>query len=127
MNGGQRAADVEPDLPDTVGDLQPAYLLRRTDDHPAPRRDRFLTVPSTRAPPGGGPAVSETDETFRRTLRVRSADNELATLIILRRGLGRAARVWLTFDGATKTTAVLTREEATRLLELIDRAREGAS
>lgn len=54
-------------------------------------------------------------ETFRATLRTRTPDAEWATLIVTRQGLGTAGRTWLTFHGAIKTTAVLTREEAGQL------------
>lgn len=62
------------------------------------------------------------DETFRATLRARTPEGDLTTLIVLRRGLGRAGRVWLTFDGAIRTTAVLTDEEAARLAGLVREA-----
>jgi hypothetical protein len=49
-------------------------------------------------------------------------DGDLHTLIITRQGLGRDGRVWLTFNGAIKTTVQLTDPEAARLLELIGEA-----
>lgn len=58
-------------------------------------------------------------ETFRATLRVRTPEGDATTLIVLRRGLGRAARVWVTFDGAIKTTAVLTDPETGHLTGLL--------
>ncbi|MGH3813318.1 MAG: hypothetical protein ACRDUV_12815 [Pseudonocardiaceae bacterium] len=51
-------------------------------------------------------------ETYRATLRTRTPDGEWATLIVTRQGSGTTGRAWLTFHGAIKTTAVLTREEA---------------
>lgn len=66
-----------------------------------------------------------TDETFREALRVRTPEGDFTTLIILRRGLGRAGRVWLTFDGAIRTTAVLTDGEAASLAGLLGDARGG--
>ena len=62
--------------------------------------------------------MSTQDETFRATLRARTPEGDVTTLIVLRRGLGHAARVWLTFDGAIKTTAALTDPETVRLVGL---------
>jgi hypothetical protein len=59
------------------------------------------------------------DETFRATWRVRTPDRDFTTLIVLRRGLGPAGRVWLTFDGAIRTTAVMTDAEAVHLAGLL--------
>lgn len=62
------------------------------------------------------PAVNEPrDETYRATLRVRTPENERTTLIVTRQGLGVAGRVWLTFLGAIRTTAVLTVPETDEL------------
>jgi hypothetical protein len=44
------------------------------------------------------------DETFRGTMCGRTPDGQLATVIVTRQGLGRNGRVWLTFNGAIKTT-----------------------
>ena len=63
--------------------------------------------------------MSTQDETFRATLRARTPEGDVTTLIVLRRGLGHAGRVWLTFDGALKTTAVLTDPETVRLVGLL--------
>ncbi|MGH3939244.1 MAG: hypothetical protein ACRDTG_11530 [Pseudonocardiaceae bacterium] len=63
--------------------------------------------------------MSTQDETFRATLQVRTPEGHATTLIVLRRGLGHAARVWLTFDGAIRTTAVLTDPETVRLAGLL--------
>lgn len=63
--------------------------------------------------------MSIQDETFRATLQARTPEGDASTLIVLRRGLGHAARVWLTFDGAIKTTVVLTDPETVRLVGLL--------
>ncbi|MGH3795416.1 MAG: hypothetical protein ACRDSP_11040 [Pseudonocardiaceae bacterium] len=65
---------------------------------------------------------STRDESFRATLRVRSPEGGFATVIITRRGLGQAARVWVTFDGAIKTTAVMTDPETGELVEMLGKA-----
>ena len=64
-------------------------------------------------------SVSTQEETFRATLEARTPERDATTLIVLRRGLGHAARVWLTFDGAIKTTVVLTDPETVRLVGLL--------
>lgn len=56
------------------------------------------------------------EETFRATLRTRTPDGAWATLIVTRQGRSTAARTWLTFDGASTTTAVLASEEAGQLI-----------
>lgn len=63
--------------------------------------------------------MSTQDETFRATLRARTPEGDATTLIVLRRGLGHAARVWLTFDGAIKTTVVMTDPETVHLVGLL--------
>ena len=65
------------------------------------------------------------DETFRATLRARTLDGEWATLIVTQQGLGSAARTWLTFHGAIKTTAVLTREDVGQLAGQLGEASGG--
>lgn len=62
------------------------------------------------------------DETFRATLLARTPDGALSTLIITRRGLGHHGRVWLTFDGAIKTTVVMTGPETEELVGLLSDA-----
>jgi hypothetical protein len=72
-------------------------------------------------------AVNDTpprDETYRTTLRSRTPEGELTTLIITRQGLGVAGRVWLTFQGAIRTTVVLTDEQVRRLADLLIGASE---
>ena len=59
--------------------------------------------------------MSTPDETFRRTMRGRTPEGQPTTLIVTRQGLGRAGRTWLTFQGAIKTTVVLTDQEAEEL------------
>ena len=63
--------------------------------------------------------MSTVEETFRATLRARTPEGDATTLIVLRRGLGHGARVWLTFDGAVRTTAVLTSPEVAQLVGLL--------
>lgn len=62
------------------------------------------------------------EETYRGTLQVRDVDDERHTVIVMRRGLGRNARVWLTVNGAWKTTLHMTDAEAARLAELLAEA-----
>jgi hypothetical protein len=59
------------------------------------------------------------EEVFRGTLRVRNPDSEPATLIVTRQGLGRATKVWVTFDGGWASTAVLDRQETAQLADLL--------
>jgi hypothetical protein len=63
--------------------------------------------------------MSTPDETFRATLRGQTPEGEPTTLIVTRQGLGHAGRAWLTFDGAIKTTVVLTEQEAEQLAGLL--------
>lgn len=65
---------------------------------------------------------STPDETFRATLQARTPDGAYSTVIITRQGLGRAGRVWLTFNGAVKTTVVMTDPETGQLAELLGEA-----
>lgn len=65
------------------------------------------------------------DETFRGTLQARTPEGEFTTMIVMRRGLGHAGRVWLTFDGAIKTTVVMTNAETEQMGELLDKAMVG--
>jgi len=94
----------------------------------ATRAGRRGTVPS-RGPAGerrprtwGGPSMHSEEEAFRGTLRARSVDGDPHTVIVMRRGLGRNARVWLTLNGAWKTTIQMTDPEASRLVELLTEA-----
>ena len=65
---------------------------------------------------------STPDETFRATMRGRTPDGEPSTVIVTRQGLGSAGRVWLTFNGAIKTTVVMTNPETVQLSELLNKA-----
>jgi hypothetical protein len=68
--------------------------------------------------------MSSLDETFRATIRGRTPEGDFSTVIVLRRGLGQAGRVWLTFNGAIKTTVVMTDLETEQLMELLGDARD---
>ena len=57
-------------------------------------------------------------ENFRGTLSARTPENERATLIVAR----RKRQVWLTFDGAIKTTVTMTNPETTQLIGLLHEA-----
>ena len=73
-------------------------------------------------------AVSMSEETFRAVFPGRDPNGDSNTVIVTRQGLGRDARVWLTFCGAIKTTVVMTDGEAADLRELLAAAtkRKGA-
>lgn len=61
-------------------------------------------------------------EMFRGAIPARNPEGDSATVIVTRQGLGRDGRVWLTFDGAIKTTVVMTDGETAQLSELLDKA-----
>ena len=61
-------------------------------------------------------------ETYRATLTGRTPTGADSTLIVTRQGVGNDGRVWLTFDGAIKTTVVMTDLEAVELWKLIGEA-----
>jgi hypothetical protein len=65
---------------------------------------------------------STPDEMFRGTMRGRTPDDQPNTVIVTRQGLGSAGRVWLTFNGAIKTTVVMTNPETVQLCELLNKA-----
>jgi biotin-(acetyl-CoA carboxylase) ligase len=67
--------------------------------------------------------VSTPYETFRAALPTSTPDGERATVIITRQGQGSEGRVWITFSGAWVTTAVMTDEDAERLVRLVSDAR----
>ncbi|MGH3909140.1 MAG: hypothetical protein ACRDTE_33930 [Pseudonocardiaceae bacterium] len=48
-------------------------------------------------------------------MQVQTPEHGRATLIVTRQGLGRAARTWLTLDGAIRTTAVLDDQQVNEL------------
>lgn len=60
-----------------------------------------------------------TDETFRAMVRTQMLDGAPTTLIITRQGRGGAGHVWLTDNGRTQTTVVLTRHEAEQLAGML--------
>lgn len=66
-------------------------------------------------------------ETFRGTMQGRTPEGGRATVIVLRRGMGSTARVWLTFNGAIKTTVVMTDPEAGELVGLLSDAQSRRS
>jgi len=67
--------------------------------------------------------VSTPHEMFRAVLPTITPDGEQATMIITRQGQGSDGRVWVTFSGVRVTTAVLTDEDAERLVRLVGAAR----
>ena len=58
-------------------------------------------------------------ESYRRVLALRTPEGQAASVIVLR----RRSAVWLTFDGALKTTVVMTSEDSDRLIEAVTEAR----
>jgi hypothetical protein len=64
------------------------------------------------------------EETFRGTVQVRSLNGEPHTVVVLRRGLGGNARVWLTLNGAWKTTVSMADPEVSQLCELLTKAQQ---
>jgi hypothetical protein len=57
-------------------------------------------------------------ESYRRVLALRTPDGGAASVIVLRRKDG----VWLTFDGARKTTVVMKGQDAEQLIEAVSGA-----
>ncbi|MCA1706928.1 MAG: hypothetical protein LC808_28160 [Actinobacteria bacterium] len=57
-------------------------------------------------------------EIFRGTLQGRTPENESTTLIVMR----RKQRVWLTFNGAIKTTVMMTDSDTAELVDLLQAA-----
>jgi hypothetical protein len=93
---------------------------------PGQPRTTALTLPVD--PENRGDAMSpECDETFRGTMRGRTPEGDYSTVIVLRRGLGLSARVWLTFNGAIKTTVVMTEPETEELVGLLGDAQRARS
>jgi len=68
--------------------------------------------------------VHSEDEIYRATLPARTVDGQPHTLIVTRRSTGNPGRVWLTLNGALKTTVVLTDPEVTQLVELLTHAQQ---
>lgn len=65
------------------------------------------------------------EESYRGTVQASTVEGEPHTAIVLRKGLGRNARVWLTLNGARKTTLRMTDAEVGRLIGLLTEARQG--
>lgn len=63
--------------------------------------------------------VHSEKESYRATIGLRTPEGELATVIVMRRG----RKVWVTFAGAIRTTAVMSDPEAGQLIEAITAAR----
>jgi hypothetical protein len=63
--------------------------------------------------------TSATDETFRAMLRTQMLEGEPTTLIVTRHGMSGAGHVWLTSNGRTQTTVVLTRQETEQLAGML--------
>lgn len=62
--------------------------------------------------------VHSEQENFRGTLVGRTPENNSATLIVMR----KKRCVWLTFDGAIKTTVVMTGVDTAQLIGLLQAA-----
>ncbi len=54
-------------------------------------------------------------ESYRRVLPLRNPDGEAASVIVMR----RRNTVWLTFDGAWKTTVVMGDQDAGQLIDAV--------
>lgn len=61
-------------------------------------------------------------EVYRAVFPGCTPSGETNTVIVTRQGVGRDARVWLTFCGALKTTVAMTDEETAELCELLSAA-----
>ncbi len=68
--------------------------------------------------PLGGPlgGVDRPEESRRATIAARTPDGQCCTVIAVRWGLGRTARLALSFHGVRETTAVLDATAAAELL-----------
>ncbi|PZS37447.1 MAG: hypothetical protein DLM62_19185 [Pseudonocardiales bacterium] len=88
--------------------------------------DDGLLIESIASPPdrfGDGHNGSTAHETFRGAVQGHTFDGRAhATVIVTRQGQGIEGRVWVTFDGATRTTVVMTEGETADLRELLDEA-----
>jgi hypothetical protein len=65
---------------------------------------------------------STPSEVYRASLPGRTPEGAPSTVIVTRQGVGAHGRVWLTFNGAIKTTVVLTDLEAAELRGLLGKA-----
>ena len=72
--------------------------------------------------PGCPVSSSAPEETFRAALPGRTPEGEPSNVIVTRQGTGQSGRVWLTFNGAIKTTVVMTNPETVQLCELLNKA-----
>lgn len=61
-------------------------------------------------------------ESYRTTIQLRTPEGARATLIVLRRRCGHQWRVWLTFDGALKTTVTMDDRESDEVTGMIKAA-----
>lgn len=61
-------------------------------------------------------------ERYRGTIQLRTPDGEPTTLIVLRRRCGHGWRVWITFDGALKTTVTMDDGETDEVTGMIQAA-----
>jgi hypothetical protein len=65
---------------------------------------------------------SQPEELCRATIAARTPDGDKCTVIVVRWGYGRTARLVLSFHGVRKTTAVLDAATAAELLRGLARA-----
>ena len=70
-------------------------------------------------------AESTREKGYLATMPAQTPEDGRSTLIITRRGIGRAARTWLTLDGGIRCTAALDRAQVEELRELLAAAAEG--
>lgn len=61
-------------------------------------------------------------ERYREVLNLRTPEGEAASVIVTRQGFGCRGRVWLTFQGAIKTTVMMDTEEAENVIGMIKAA-----
>lgn len=93
------------------------------DGGPEMTRQRRGTAPE----PGHAPASTTTPQTYseshsdRAVLAFRGARGDLATVIVMR----TRGQVWLTFNGAEKTTVAMTDPQAGQLIEALHTAARG--
>lgn len=86
-------------------------------------RQRRNTPPE----PGHAPASATTPQTYseshsdRSVLTFRGVEGDPATVIVMR----TRGQVWLTFNGAVKTTVAMTDQQAGQLIEALHTASRG--
>lgn len=66
--------------------------------------------------------VEPSDESYRAFLDAHTPEHGPCTLLVLRRGYGNAARVWVSLHGGIQATAVLDRAGVTQLNALLAEA-----